>query len=113
MITSRLMLTTLLLGSLALPALAQAHAVAPHLNGLHHRTLRPHRIAAATNAVPDVKVPVMAATPASPTANPMAGATVGTSSTMSHAAVGTAPLAPLSTPRVMTTGPAVPGAKAN
>jgi hypothetical protein len=110
MITSRLMLTTLLLGSLALPALAQAHPVAPHVNSLHHRTTRPvHRAAAAANAVPDVKAPVVAATPASPVAGPMAG----TPATMPRATVGTAPLAPMSTPRIVTTVPAAPGAKVN
>ncbi len=114
MITSRLMLTTLLLGSLALPALAQTHSVSPHVNSLHHRTARPvHRAAAAANAVPDVKAPVTAATPASPVSGPVAGAVMGTPSTMPRATVGAAPLAPVSTPRVVTTVPATPGAKVN
>lgn len=114
MITSRLMLTTLLLGSLALPALAQTHPVAPHVNSLHHRTVRPvHRAAAAANAVPDAKAPVMAATPAPPVAGPMAGAAAGTPATMPRVTIGTAPLAPMSTPRVVTTVPATPGAKVN
>lgn len=132
MITSRLMLTTLLLGSLALPALAQTHPVASHVNSLHHRTARPvHRAAAAVNAAPDVKAPVVAATPASPVAGPMAGTaagvgtakgagavagagtTAGMPSAMPRATVGTVPLAPMSTPRVVTTVPATPGAKVN
>ena len=106
MITSRLMLSTMLLGSLALPALAQTHAVAPRVSNLHHCTVRPHRVAATASAVPDARGPLVAAAPASPVAGPVAG----TASMMSHLAVGTTPVAPMSAPRV---GTAVPGAKVN
>ena len=110
MITSRLMLSTMLLGWLALPALAlaQTHAVAPHLNGLHHHHVRPvHRIAVSTNAGPDVRAPVVAASPVS---GPVAGTSMVGPSTMPHRSSGTTPMP---APRVGATVPATSGVKAN
>ena len=107
MITSRLMLSTLLLGSLALPA--QAHAVAPRLNGPCHHQVRPvYRVAATTDAVPDVRAPVVAATLPAPMIGPAASSAAAAPSTMPHTASSTAP-----TPHISATAPATPGVKAN
>ena len=69
MTISRLMLTTALMGTLALPALAQSHVATPvpghHAKTLRHRVMKPiasvHPVAAPTAAAPATAAPATAA----------------------------------------------------
>ena len=118
MTTSRMMLATVLFGSLALPALAQPLAGTHHVRATHHRAVRHaplHRIA----TTPEVKTPgtVTAAPKPAVTAAPLAGTagSVTAPSAAPGAASATVPgAAPPATPRVNTavpsTTPALPGA---
>jgi hypothetical protein len=112
MTTIRLMLTTALFGSLALPVLAQPHVSAHQARTTHHRTMRHaspvHRIA----TTPETKAPAVATAPkpavtmATPMA-PMTGSTTAPAA-VPGATMGTAPLATArtaTTPRVVTTAP--------
>lgn len=112
MTTIRLMLTTALFGSLALPVLAQPHVSAHQVRATHHRTVRHaspvHRIA----TTPETKAPTVATAPkpavtmGTPMA-PMTGSTTAPAA-VPGATMGTAPLATArtaTTPRVVTAAP--------
>jgi len=112
MTTIRLMLTTALFGSLALPVLAQPHVSAHQVRATHHRTVRHARPVHRIATTPETKAPAAAVapkpavtmgTPMAPTTGSAAAPTAVPGATM-----GTAPLATphaAAMPRVVTTAP--------
>ncbi len=110
MTTVRLMLTTALFGSLALPVLAQPHVSAHQARATHHRMVRHASPMQRIATTPETKAPATAPKPAVTMGTPMAPMTGSTTApaAVPGATMGTAPLATArtaTTPRVVTTAP--------